>query len=129
MKDDFFSVNFLIIIAVLLSIVLVGYNAFLMPDYVPAVVTYLPEEVESPLASGFASEESEMEKASAVRVNLNEATAEELQTISGIGPVMAEKLLRYRDEVGVITSIDEIKNVDGIGDATYNKIAPHLVLE
>lgn len=40
MKDDFFSVNALIVAALILSIVLVGYNAFLLPQYEPVSVSY-----------------------------------------------------------------------------------------
>ncbi|WP_312641747.1 helix-hairpin-helix domain-containing protein [Hydrogenoanaerobacterium sp.] len=132
MKEDFFSVNFLIVLALVLSIGLVAYNAFMMPEYTPAAVSYLPEEISSAAnssASSTADVDSAVQKNLDAQINLNTATAEELQTISGIGPAMAKKLLQYRDKVGVITDLNELMNVDGIGEATYNKIAPHLVLD
>ena len=60
------------------------------------------------------------------KVNINTATSEELQTLSGIGPATAEKIIRYRTDIGVFVSIDEIKNVDGIGDKTFNELKDYI---
>lgn len=130
MKEDFFSVNFLIAVALVLSIGLVVYNAFLIPEYAPVGVSYMPEETTSNSSSS-ASDNSDkgLKKDPEAKVSLNIATSEELQTISGIGPVMSKKILQYRDKVGVINSLDELMNIDGIGEATYDKIAPHFVLD
>ena len=123
MKEDFLSVNALLIIAVALSIVLVGYNAFMIPTYSPPVVTSLPD-------SYYAVEaEVPLDEALTEVINLNLATELELQAISGIGEVMAQNLVEYRNKVGVITNLEEILNVKGIGEATYEKISPYLVLE
>jgi competence protein ComEA len=52
----------------------------------------------------------------AVPVNLNTATLEQLDALSGIGPVTAQKILDYRDEHGGFGSVDELGEVPGIGD-------------
>lgn len=55
-------------------------------------------------------------------VNINTATQTELETLPGIGPSLALKIINYRKENGKFSSIDEIKNVSGIGDAKFENM-------
>ncbi|MCR5430250.1 MAG: helix-hairpin-helix domain-containing protein, partial [Eubacterium sp.] len=55
-------------------------------------------------------------------ININTATAEELQTLSGIGEVRAKAIVEYRTQNGNFSKPEDIKNVSGIGDATFNNI-------
>lgn len=55
-------------------------------------------------------------------ININTATQTELETLSGIGPSTALKIINYREEHGKFKSIEEIKEVPGIGDAKFNSI-------
>jgi competence protein ComEA len=52
-------------------------------------------------------------------VNLNTASQAELETLSGVGPATAQKIMEYRDANGGFRSIEEVKNVSGIGDAKF----------
>lgn len=61
-------------------------------------------------------------------VNLNTATQAELESLPDVGPVTAQAILAWRDEHGRFTSVDELLEVDGIGDATLAKIAPHATV-
>lgn len=53
------------------------------------------------------------------RLNLNTATSEELQTLPGIGEVLADRIVAYREKNGAFTSIAELLNVEGIGETKY----------
>ena len=55
-------------------------------------------------------------------ININIATKEELMTLSGIGEVKAEAIIVYRQENGEFKSIDEMKQISGIGEKTFDKI-------
>lgn len=55
-------------------------------------------------------------------ININTATQTELETLDGIGPSTAKKIIDYREENGKFKSIEDIQNVSGIGDAKYEAI-------
>ncbi len=61
-------------------------------------------------------------------ININTAGSEELQQISGIGPVTAEKIIRYREENGAFGSVEDITNVSGIGEKTLEKMKPQITV-
>ncbi|MGK5533059.1 helix-hairpin-helix domain-containing protein [Streptomyces sp. URMC 129] len=61
-------------------------------------------------------------------VSLNSATAEQLQTLPGIGPVLAEHIVGYRQEVGGFTSIDQLSEVSGIGQRRLADIRDRVSL-
>lgn len=54
-------------------------------------------------------------------VNINTATVSELSTLKGIGPIKAEAIVRFREEHGSFSSIDDIMAVRGIGEKTVAK--------
>ncbi len=62
------------------------------------------------------------------KININKATQAELETIPGIGPSTALKIINYRKENGKFTSIEDIKNVSGIGDAKYEKMKEYITV-
>ena len=62
------------------------------------------------------------------KVNINTATKEELQTLSGIGESTASKIITYREENGKFKKIEDIKNVPGIGDAKFENIKDKITV-
>jgi len=61
-------------------------------------------------------------------VRINSATAEQLDTLSGIGPAMAERIIDYRTKNGEFKNIEELKLVSGIGDKLFEKIKDNIAL-
>jgi competence protein ComEA len=61
-------------------------------------------------------------------VNLNTADEVQLEALPEVGPVTAASILSWRDTHGGFTSVDELLEVDGIGEATLAKIAPHVTV-
>lgn len=56
------------------------------------------------------------------KININNASQTELETLSGVGPSTALKIINYRNENGKFKKIDDIKNVPGIGEAKFENI-------
>lgn len=56
------------------------------------------------------------------RININQATKDDLTKLSGVGSTKAQAIITYRDSVGGFKDIEELKNVDGIGDKTVEKL-------
>jgi competence ComEA-like helix-hairpin-helix protein len=63
------------------------------------------------------------------RININTATAPELETLPGIGPVLAGRIVEYREEVGRFNDTREIVEVSGIGEGKYGNIEELIVVE
>jgi len=61
-------------------------------------------------------------------VNINSATKEQLETLDGIGPVKAQAIIDYRSKNGRFKTLEDLKKVDGIGDATFEKVRSKVSL-
>lgn len=59
-------------------------------------------------------------------VNINTATKEQLDTLPGVGPATADKIIEYRQTNGPFQSVEDIKNVRGIGDAKFSKMQSRI---
>ncbi len=55
-------------------------------------------------------------------VHINTATVEELDTLPGVGPALAERIIAYRDANGAFTSLEDLDNVEGIGPALIGEL-------
>lgn len=55
-------------------------------------------------------------------VNLNTATLEQLQTLPGVGPVLAGRIVEYRDRNGGFRAVDDLRKVTGIGEARFAEL-------
>ncbi len=62
------------------------------------------------------------ENSNGQKVNINNADESKLDELPGVGPSTAQKIIQYRKENGEFKSIDELKNVSGIGEAKFQKI-------
>ena len=62
-------------------------------------------------------------------ININTASQEELETLTGIGPATAQKIIAFREENGPFTSIEEIQKVSGIGPVTFENIKNQITVD
>jgi competence protein ComEA len=83
----------------------------------------------APAGGGDGSASGNNSEAASALININGASLTALQALSGIGPVKAQAIIDYREQHGPFKKIDDIKNVSGIGPATYDKIKDHLSVE
>lgn len=114
----------LIVIALLLCAVIIGYNAFFVPEVTSPTVIYVQSQ---PAGSATATDE---EYTPAAPLNLNTATQQQLiDTLPDVGEVTAQRIIQYREEHGVYQTVDELKQVEGIGEKTFAKIKPYVVVE
>ena len=61
-------------------------------------------------------------------LNLNTADARALQTLPGVGPALAQRILEYREKNGGFKKIEELMNVQGIGEKTFLKLKPLVMV-
>ena len=81
------------------------------------------------ISNGGAADASRAASASGARININEAGAEELMRLKGIGKALARRIVDYRSSKGLFLSKEDIKRVDGIGPALYEKIKDGITVE
>lgn len=90
--------------------------------YVPKKGELVPQSLET-LQESAPAQQNQEEK-----INLNTATEAELQTISGIGAKKAQEIIRFRDEQGPFKTVEELKNVPGIGEKTVERLKDMLTV-
>ena len=95
---------------------------------------YIPEEGEETAAAGASGGGSSGGgSVSAVgitggRININTADEILLQQLTGVGPVTAQKIVDYREQHGKFKAIEELKNVSGIGEKTFEKMRDDVTI-
>lgn len=105
------QIGILIFAAALLCALIIGYNAYYVPD--------------APLSQPSFSESA---SSAAEKLDLNTATAAQLaETLPGIGAEIAERIVSYREANGPFASVDDLKNVEGIGEKKLGQIRSFLV--
>ena len=75
------------------------------------------------------SEEDTKENTQNAKININTATQTQLETLPGIGPSTATKIITYRKENGKFKTIEDIKQVSGIGDSKFEKIKNYITVK
>ncbi len=63
-----------------------------------------------------------------IKLNINRASANELEKLPGLGPALAQRIIDYRETQGMFTSEEDIKSVKGIGDKIFEKIKDKITV-
>ncbi len=75
------------------------------------------------------SNSSNVKKNKNEKININTANIEQLETLPGIGPTTATKIINYREENGKFKTIEDIKQVSGIGENKFEKIKNNITVK
>ncbi len=147
MDDETLHVRYLMVIAAVLFALIIGYNAFYVPEVslsdlvvttdasASADETYIPKtgsEASSSAASALSSKPEKIAGATSAvngKININTATAQQLSDgLDGIGDVIAKRIVDYREKNGSFKSIEEIRKVSGIGEKTFAGLKDHITV-
>ena len=90
------------------------------------IYVYTKEEIEN--GAGTTDTQNPKGQTDDGKININTASVEELMTLSGIGETRAKDIIAYRNAHGAFSLPEDLKNVSGIGDSTYNKIADAIIV-
>lgn len=89
---------------------------------------YVPSTEEAETMPEGQMQETSSAEGTDEKVHLNAATREELMTLTGIGEKKADAIIRYRESNGGFQSVDELMQVEGIKEGTYNRIKDSIVI-
>lgn len=91
-------------------------------------VVYIPKRGETAPSIATGGGAGAGASSEAPQVNLNAADLEQLQQLDGVGEKKAQKIIDYRTAKGQFQSIEDIKNVSGFGDKTFERLKPQLAV-
>ncbi len=85
------------------------------------IINLVGEQKPEAIGNTYSEEDSD-------KVNINTADSSRLQAIPGVGPATAQKIIEYREQNGKFKSVEDIKNVSGIGDKTFENMRPYITV-
>lgn len=97
--------------------------------YVPSISDENPTYIYSDAGENVLENSKNSSNTKNDKININKASSDELQKISGIGPSLAEKIINYRNSNGNFQNIEDLKNVSGIGEKKFETIKEHITLK
>ncbi len=108
------SIFAIIIPAVIFCVLIVAYTFF--DNQSIEIISYTNDDVETIILHDTA-------------LDINEASLDDFMEVEGIGEVTAQKIIDYRVENGGFTRLEQLKNIDGIGDKTFEMLSKYFYIK
>ncbi len=128
MKNLFGKVIAVPIILILISAYLLGMNFYNRFDRVDDIKEAVPQTAQAE-NSKTAEQEDEELKSIQDKINLNVATESELRSIDGIGEKLAKRIIDKRENIGGYTSVEQLLEIEGIGENIFDKIKDYVTVK
>ncbi len=128
MKNLFGKVIAVPIILILISAYLLGMNFYNKLDRVGDIKEAVPQTAQAENIKTAEQEDEEL-KSIQDKINLNVATESELRSIDGIGEKLAKRIVDKRDSIGSFTAVEQLLEIEGIGENIFAKIKDYVTVE
>lgn len=94
------------------------------------MIIYVPKEGEEipEIKVSDKKNENKSSSQSSDKININQAEKDELMTLNGVGEKKAEKIIEYREENGSFKSVEDLKNVNGFGEKTFESLKESIIV-
>ncbi len=120
--EEYKHEKYLIIVALVLVAAIVLYISISTPTLSAVNVVYSSSSSKTTISASSTTNKN------VSKININTATADELESLPSIGTSIAKRIIKYRTQNGKFTDINEMKEVSGIGEAKFKIIAPLITL-
>ena len=117
------------VVIIIVSLYLIGVNLINRIDRVDDIKDAVPASdtlKDEPKTEE--QEDAEVEKITD-KININTATESELILLDGIGETLARRIVERREEIGEFTSLDQLLEIEGLGESKYNRIKNYITIE
>lgn len=128
MKNLFGKVIAVPVILILISVYVLGMNFYNKLDRVDDIKDSVPQTAQTENAKTAEQEDEEL-KSIQDKINLNVATESELRSIDGIGEKLAKRIIDKRDSIGRFTAVEQLLEIEGIGENIFDKIKDYVTVE
>lgn len=117
------------VVIIIVSLYLIGVNLINRIDRVDDIKDAVPTS-DTLREEPKTTEQEDAEIAEiADKININTATESELILLDGIGETLARRIVERREEIGQFTSLDQLLEVEGLGESKYNRIKKYITIE
>ena len=100
----------IVLVVVIICLVILNIISYIKREQVKRSTSIIAEEI-------------------AIKIPINSVWTEELEVLPGIGPALADRIVAYREKHGDFKTIEDLKNVKGIGDKVLKQIIPFITLQ
>ena len=118
-NEERVAIGIILLISLISTVIIICCNFILSPDIPqPVVVSVPPEDYTQQVSSALDS----------FGININTADLQRLEELPGVGPVIAQRILDYRQLNGPFAQVEDLLQVKGIGEKTLEKILPYIFI-